>query len=447
MAAGERYVVLGLAHARSAWSQELARWSTAAVVPVEFLKCLSPEEVHSRLDSGRPFSALVVDGGVPGTDRDLFEHAAGRGVAVVVVDDGAARRDWAALGVAAALPSDFDRGLLLGVLDAHAVPVGRAETLVDPHPPLPATGWRGRLLAVIGVGGAGTSTVAMALAQGMGADVRHAGLVLLADLALDADQALLHDAGDVVPGLSELADAYRHGRLAPADVRAMAYAVPDRGYDLLLGLRRHRDWAAVRPRAFDQALDGLRQAYKAVVADVTGDVEGEAQCGSMDVEERNQMARSVTARADLVLVVSGSGVRGTHRLVRLLGALTEHGVAAERLVPVVNRAPRNPRSRAEIVAAVAALARTRNRASTPLNPVVFVPERRRLEEALRDGTRVPAPLPALLAGAVDAVLDARGPVASPPAGAGDEPVLVAPGSLGRWSDDGDDSSNGRGAGA
>ena len=45
----------------------------------------------------------------------------------------------------------------------------------------------------------------------LGADARHGGRVLLADLALRADQAMIHDAGELGPGIQELVDAHRLG--------------------------------------------------------------------------------------------------------------------------------------------------------------------------------------------------------------------------------------------
>ncbi len=63
--ASERFVVLGLAHARSAWFRDLGHWATSGAVPAEFVKCVSAEEVRARLASGRSFSVLVADAGLP----------------------------------------------------------------------------------------------------------------------------------------------------------------------------------------------------------------------------------------------------------------------------------------------------------------------------------------------------------------------------------------------
>ena len=432
MARSGRYVALGLAHARSSWFRDVARWSNAAAVPVEFLKCLTVEEVRARLRTGRPLSALLVDARVPGLDRDLIDDAVSCGCAVIVVDDGIASRDWVALGASAVLPADFDRDDLLGVLAAHAVRVGLDEAIATPREGSTAREWRGTLVAVTGTPGAGVSTAAMALAQGYGDDVRSAGLVVLADFALDADQALLHDAGDIVPGVQELVDAHRAGQPAADDVRSLTLAVTDRGYDLLLGLRRHRDWTAIRPRAFAAALDSLRQAYTVVVADVTADFEGERECGSMDVEERNLMARTVVRAADVVVVVSVPGLRGIGRLVRTLHALAGAGVDGHRVLPVVNRAPRNPRARSEITAAIAQLAAGTMAGREPAASPVFLPDRRRLEELAHRGAVLPGKLVQPLTRAVDVMVERA---SASGAAADGEPVPVEPGSLGSWYDE------------
>lgn len=436
---GERFVALGLAHARSGWFSELARWSTSAAVPVEFVKCVTIEEVRARLASGRAFSALLVDASLHGVDRDLVDEARGCGCAVIVVDDGRVHRDWETLGASAVLPAGLTRAELLDALETHALPIGRGDVIptLDGSTALPRS-WRGRLIAVTGAGGTGSSTAAIALAQGLANDVRYGGLVLLADLALDADQAMLHDAGDVVPGVQELVDAHRAGEPTAGELRAMAFESPERRYHLMLGLRRHRDWVSIRPRAFEAALDGLRRAYAVVVADVDPDLEGERECGSMDVEERNLFARTVTAHADVVLIVGTPGAKGIHRLVRLVEALAEHNVDSARIVPVINRAPRSPRARAELTAAFSQLARPLLAGSSPLAGPVFLPDRRKVEDVVGDGARLPDSFVNGLAECVAAVLEhlSEDMPGSMVRGDEPEPVPVVPGSLGSWGDDG-----------
>jgi MinD-like ATPase involved in chromosome partitioning or flagellar assembly len=439
----DRYVVLGLARARAAWFGQVARWATAAALPVDFIKTVSGEEVRARLRSGRRFSALLVDGGLAALDRDLIELAGRHGCAVIAIDDGRSARSWRDLGVAAVLAAD-ERSVLLDALRAVAQPIARREdapAASDAAEPGP-TRWRGRSVAVTGSGGVGRSTLAMALAAGLATDPRDAGLVVLADLALHAQQALLHDAGDVVPGVVELAEAYRGTALDATAVRSMCFSVPG-GYDVLLGLRRHRDWTALRPRALAAALDGVRRAYRVVVSDVDPDVEGEAECGSLDVEDRNLLARTALRDADVVLVVGLPGVAGVHAHLRVVRELVEFGIAGARIVPVVNRAPRGPRQRAELGAALAgpllaAACPGVTLASTP----IFVPERRRLDDVTRDGAFLPQQIVRPLAVAVRALLDRTPELPTPPA---PEPVAVAPGSLGSWSADETEADEGAGS--
>ncbi len=433
--ARDRFVVLGVAQVRSPWFRELARWATSAMLPVEFVKAMSVEEVRVRLRSGRGYSALVVDDSLPGVDRDLVDLAREAGCAVLVVDSGRTVRQWGELGASALLPPTFGRDELLQVLSQTATPittaVGIAAIQTDDAQ---TTGFRGHLVAVTGAPGTGRSTVAIAVAQGLARDPRHLDMVCLADLALDADQAMLHGSPDVVPGVVELVEAHRSGVPTIDDVRRLTWAVPARGSHLLLGLRRHRDWTAVRPRAFAAGLDGLRRGFGVVVADVDADLEGEQATGSLDVEERNGMARATLAVADLVVVVGVPGMKGLHAQLRTVRDVLAHGVPGARLLPVVNRSPKGPRARAEVTAAFGALLDEGSGVPSP----VHVGDRRPLDDVLRDGARLPDGWFAPVVSSVQAVLDR---VDSAPRTV-DEPVLepVRPGSLGSWSDAGDEDA-------
>jgi hypothetical protein len=67
---------------------------------------------------------------------------------------------------------------------------------------------------------------------------------------------------------------------------------------------------------------------------------------------------------------------------------------------------------------------------------VFVPERRRLDGAVRDGLAPPSAVVAPIAQAVRALVEVvpsgAGAGAGPASVAADEPVAVVPGSLGAW---------------
>lgn len=430
----DRYVALGLARVRSPWFSDVARWATSGSLAMDFVKTVSVDEVRARLESGRPFSVLLIDGGLPGVDRDLLELAVERGCAVVVVVADHGGRDWRGIGAAATLPTDFGVHELEAVLAECAQPIVRVDDLSGQVTAPPATGgFRARTVAVTGSGGTGRSTIAVALAQGLAADVAHTDTVVLADLALHADQAMIHDARDVIPGILELVDAHRAGMPASDEVRALTFDIVDRRYRLLLGLRRHRDWTALRPRALRAAIDGLRQAFTLLVADIDDDLEGEAITGSADVEERNLLARTAVALADVIVVVGQPGMKGAHSLLRVVRDLLAAGVPADRIVPVVNRAPKRAATRGELARTVGELLAASNPGETVVGPV-FVPERPRLDEALRDGIALPDAVVAPVTDAVRrrlAAVDER----SPGHPAIDEPIAVVPGSLGAWDEE------------
>ena len=419
---GERYVVAGLARARSDWFRRVGRWATEASIPVEFVRCVSVAELRARLGGGRPFSAVLLGSDTPHLDRDVLALVREVGAAPIVVADDTPR-DWLRLGAAAVLPADLDRQALLEALTTVAAPVrevaardGGAATADDD---LAATG---RLVAVTGPGGTGASSVAMALAQGLAGG--GGGPVLLADLRRVAEQAMLHDARVVVPGLQEVVEAYRGGDPSPTLLLESTFAVPARGYRLLLGLRRARQWTTLRPRALEAALRGLQRTFDVTVADVDPEVEGEEETGSVDVEERHLASRLTLARADAVLVVADPSTKGLYSVARLLADLLAFGVPPQRVLTVCNRAPRSPRLRAELTGALATLLEGQlggRELATPLH----LPERR-VEQAARDGVALPAPLPGELAAAVGPLL-AR-PRATESAVA--VPVPVTPGSLG-----------------
>src|SRR5690606_25016189 len=89
-------------------------------------------------------------------------------------------------------------------------------------------------------------------------------------------------------------------------------------------------------------------------------------------------------------------------------------------------------ARAEVGSALVALLGASAPGVTLASTPVFVPERRRLADAARDGVAPPAPVVKPLVGAVRGLLE-RARHRTSPRPSEPEPVLVAPGSLGSWS--------------
>ena len=325
----------------------------------------------------------------------------------LVVADGRVQRDWDSLGAAAVLGPGFDLVQLLDALGRHG------ELVVDDlrvpsqvRLDTPADD-RATLIAVTGSGGSGTSTLAMCVAQSLarGRPGGTAPRVALVDGVRRGDLAMYHDVGDVIPGLPELVDAHRVDTVDPDEVRRLLFHVVERRYDVLLGLRRSRDWVSLRPRSVEAALGGLRRAYDAVVLDVDADLEGEDDTGSVDVEDRHCITRCGLRHADLVVVVGSPGLKGLHDLLRLTDDVALSGVPVQRILPVLNRSTRNPASRASNALSLTRLGQ--RDAEGP--PLVHLPATRRLEHAHRQVSGLPDALCRPIGRAVRQVLLDVGP--------------------------------------
>ena len=433
----DRFVVLGVAPVRREWFGLVSKWANEAALPIEFIKCISSNEVISRLESGRPFSAVLIDASANGVDRDLIDLALSVGASPIIIDHGLVDRDWEELGATAVLAEHFDRGDLSAVLEDFAAPIGQGE-----QAPMPSKSQNvehsnlGKVVTVTGAGGVGTSIVAMALAQGL-AENHKRQPVALTDMALRSNQAMLHDTRDVVPGLLEFVESHRLGVPNEAEALGSIHSFPERGYDLLLGLRHERDWSSIPARALSAAWTTLMNRYQTTVCDVTGDFDGIDETGSADLEDRNRLSRMATRQGDLVLVIGRDGAWGIHHLIRTILSLTDIGIESSRIIPVINHAPRNPRAKAEITSAVNELLSARMSTADSVAPVVFIPYKKTLEATLSTGEPLPSAITSPLASSVRALLNIVEPqeeLVLPEDIDELEPVAVTPGSLGSWSD-------------
>lgn len=419
-----RHSVLGLVSTAASWPRRLDSWAASGIVPIDVMFCRSVEHLHARLRDGHRLVVLL-DGDLPMVDRDLLSAITAADARAVVVEGTRRQRHWRDLGASAMLPQTFDERHLLAVIEprdhnVHERP--RSASL-----PAPTARPHAPLVAVTGPGGTGASVTAIALAQGFAANRRRP---LLVDCCLHAEQAMLHNAHGAHPGLADIVDLHASGEPAVRQIRQFTIGVVERGYHLLIGLRRARHWSSLRPASLQATLQSLRKAFDVVVADVDADVDGEEQTGSIEVEERNALARTVLARADLVLVVGQPSMKGVYALVRTVIDLLEFGVAPQCLLPVINQASGAAAIRAELSRAVRQLISDAVGGSQ-VSPALFLPDVE-LEDQLRDRDALPAALPRALAVAVDALLSRQG---GPAQAETPQPAQVTPGALGHWAGD------------
>jgi hypothetical protein len=423
----DRYVLLGLGRSRSTWFGSLALWTTSGALPAEFHKCLSAMHVRQRLDGLQLHSALIVEEGIADIDRDLIEAARRADCPTFVISDTTNPQAWIELGAVAVLPTDLNPTLLLQALSAHSKIISASRDDESAGTVDHLTQSQGRLIAVCGAGGTGASTIAIATAQALAEPVTETDHVVLADFARNSEQAMLHDSPDITPSVEEAVELHRHRRPTIGQIRDTTFAVDRRGYRLLLGQRRVGAWTALPPAAVLATVAGLRRAFRTVVADITADFESEADGGSLDVEERNALARLTAANADIVLVVGTPDFKGIHALGRTMRHVGATGVSDDRIVPIITRAPKHPLRRAEISQALSTLSTIRSPALR-WNAPVFLPDKP-IENALRDGTAVSKHFTKPLAALVHALEQQRRAAARPTASI-TTPERLRPGSLG-----------------
>lgn len=428
-----RYVLVALARPRAPWLDRVVQLANSGAMAAEVHQSVGLVDLLAQVGPSRRVSAVLLDGGAHGVDRDLVHGLRASSIAVLVIADPQASHDWASLGADAVVARDFAPHEMLDALIRFAHPVPQADFSDYEAAGVPTPGsspWDGALVAVIGPGGTGVSTVAIAAAHGLGRAGRgpdHS--TALIDLRRCAEQAMLHDIDPTSPGLLELVDLCRLGSPDDDAVRAQFSGVTNGGYDLLPGLRRSRLWMQLRPASSQQALNAVVRTYAHVVADLDSEVEGESDNGSIDVEERHQLTRLALQQAAVVLVVAHSSMKGMHSVARLIRDVVEFGVHPNAVQPVFNHAANGSRARAGYAAALAELTTGLGLAASP----VFLPTR-----DIDDRLRALVPFPNAIVAPIHGAIEAHFRLADRPGDSANASRLpndaqrVDRGFLGRW---------------
>ena len=124
-----RYVLLGLASGEPAWLEVVARLVGRRSADDEFIRCTGPVDLATRLGTGRPFSAALVDHRTVGLDRELVRRASAAGCPVIVVGGADDPGRLASLGAAAHMEEPPSAHDLDAMLAGHATPIGRIDDL------------------------------------------------------------------------------------------------------------------------------------------------------------------------------------------------------------------------------------------------------------------------------------------------------------------------------
>jgi len=328
-----RYVLLGLASGEPAWLGAVDRLVRRRSPDDEFIRCTGPVDLATRLGTGRPFSAVLVDHRAVGLDRDLVRRAAAAGCPVIVVGGADDPARLVSLGATDRMDDPPSAQELDAMLAAHATPIGRIDDLrlglrTEDGP----AGWTGRMVAVTGPGGTGASTVARLLAAALADDPRMYSSVLLIDACLEADQAHMHGITDPQVDLQAAARAHRNGDPVDSELRALTFVPTGHRHRLLPGIRQRRDWPTIGGPSLEAALRNLRDHHLATIVDVDPYVDLAPTHQPVGPTTPGEPARIVFGMADLVLVVGSSGSSSSRPLARVRANLADSGLPVERLM-------------------------------------------------------------------------------------------------------------------
>lgn len=308
--------LVAYAPTRIPWSTRCARWAADGRIPFAFVRCVSLTAFMDELQAGNVYAALV----------DVTALTAPAAAAIKAADVSLISVSGTAATADAHLPDGFRREELLHALVLLERPA-QGATVVAGEPLVAAR----QVLAVIGSGGAGTSTLAGVFAQGL-ADA--GASVLLSDLCRHASQAMLHDIKDQVDGLMEVAlaaDTGVAGRYLPH------VAIPTRGYDLLLGMRQPLQWVALHDQRVAAVVSALTRGDGVLVCDLDPDLESQQDTGSVGVGDRHRLTSSMLHQATVVVLVVDASLVGVLRGVERCVAVAGHVDDAVPIIAVMNR--------------------------------------------------------------------------------------------------------------
>lgn len=327
---------LALALSAREWSEDLRRFLADHGGARVRVVALEPEDLQ-----GESFDVLVIDDICSFLTPRLVETVRRDGHAVIGVFDPAEFPDGGerlrALGAHAVLEATAHPAEFLDVIGrvAAATTSRRASGSAELGKERPAfgNGDRRHWMSVLGPGG-GTGVTEIAIASSVALRARGVSVALV-----DGDHRM--------PSLAQ-----RLGLALLPNVKSAIDAVEQRsgpisstlqsrhGVGLLVGMPSASDWRQVRPRQPLDVIDELDRQFDRLVFDLGG-IPGD-RLGD------HPMARAVVDRSDEILVVAEPTPVGITRLLSLL-AEVRAGTASSRVGVLMNRAPRSPYLRGEVV--------------------------------------------------------------------------------------------------
>ena len=344
---------LALALSAREWSDHLRRFLADHGGARVRVAALEPHDL-----AGESFDVLLIDDICSFLTPRLVERVAQEGRAVIGVCDATELADGGErlrqLGVdavveAGAHPDEFLEAIqrvAASKISPGATGPAEEEIRLD----VGASDEVCRWIAIVGPGGGtGVTEVAIASAAALAANHRSVLLVDGDDTAPSIAQRL---GADLFPNVRVAVDALEQrsiGLSATVQVR--------HGIGLLVGVPSVGEWQDVRPRDVIDVMEELGPRFGRIVVDLGGHAGG--------LLSDHPLARSVLQHSDQILVVAVPTPVGVTRLLALLSEINAT-VSSPRLGILINRAPKGPFLRGEVIEEI--------RRSYPTASLEFIPD-------------------------------------------------------------------------
>ena len=349
----EKPLLTALVKGSHQWVRDLNRWANGSVIDQDFAVVLSVDELVSVARATRRRLIVMVDSEYHSVIPRLSQASEELDVQTVVVRSTPRTPIDVPSGVTTIdYPFTPDE---LGVLTSTL----QAQNILDPYsgaeqPRLrqldapnaspkvsPTTTVGSRLIGVLGVGGSGASTIAMALAQTLAENHK----VVLVDLCAQADLSMYHDLDRALGGLADLMAAARKATPKTSQIRRYCIPTMGRGYFLLPGIRRQEETSIWREKHLDDLFGALLSEFDFVVCDLDGSYRSANTRAAIGEPSTTLGTEVALSRADAIVLTVGGDLRGIHGGLRIYQRLLGDSTANTPMALCVNRIPRKPMAR------------------------------------------------------------------------------------------------------
>ncbi len=189
----------------------------------------------------------------------------------------------------------------------------------------------GVAIGVLGVGGSGTSTIAMALAQSFAGENR----VNLVDLVVEGSQRMYHDIDVVQPGMAEAIAGSRLINVGDEYFERFKVPILERGYLLMLSVSHQSQLEAFRRSDLAGAIRTIKRTSDITIFDLDADFT-ESSIRDRSSTTSASPTEEALAELDGVLVVVNEDYRSLHRGVNIGRRLIMEGFSTSQIAIASN---------------------------------------------------------------------------------------------------------------